>query len=145
MTAPTTKVKIWLALKARVETLPLTFAQEMPADQEFVRPSDDDGPLPYIEVRHLPNRNTRFLIGSDDPDDRRGILQLVLCYPVSRKHAYEVMSQYAGLIAAWFPKDLPLSFQGVSVRVTDTPDEAQEYREDGYDRFPVTVRYQSFA
>ncbi|MFT4076849.1 MAG: phage tail terminator-like protein [Asticcacaulis sp.] len=145
MTEPTVEQKIWQALKARVLTLPVFYPQEMPLDDDFTKPVDGNGPTPYIEVRHLPNNSTRILITSPGPHDRRGLIQLTLCIPVSMKRSYEQVKQQAGDIAAWFPCDFKMSFQGVTVRVEKAPDEAQPYREDGYIRVPVTVNYQAYA
>lgn len=143
MTA-STETKIWQALKAHVSTL---------AGYTFAWPMDpfEPGQTPYVEVRQLPNANVRRFIGSGDPHERMGILQLTLCWPVAQvgiglgKVHPDVLVQRAGEIAGHFPTDLPMDNGGVRVRVERAPDVAQPMRDDAWWRVPVSVRYTCFA
>lgn len=137
---PATETKIWMALRSRVETLPLAFAKAWPA-QTFTPIANQ----PFIEVRLLPNAVQRLFIGSDDPHRRPGILQLSLMYPISLGHAFEVINQYAGQIAAHWPTDLKMTFQDTTVRVERAPDVAQPFRDETYWRVPCSIRYEAFA
>lgn len=146
---PTVETAIWQALRARVATL-TGFAVNWPLEP-FTPPASGGKPLPYVECRHLPNANVRRFIGSSDPHERMGILQLTLCWPASEvgtgsgKVHPDVLIQQAGEIAAHFPTDLPLDFEGIRVRVERAPDVAQPMRDDAFWRVPVTVRYTCFA
>lgn len=146
---PTIETKVWQALKARAATLP-GFTINWPLEP-FTPPVSGGKPSPYVEVRHMPNAVVRRFIGSSDPHERPGILQLTLCWPASeigtgsgQTHS-DVLIQRAGEIAAHFPTDLRMPFQGVVVRVERAPDVAQPYRDDAYWRCPVSVRYSVFA
>ncbi len=147
---PTTETKIWQGLKARVASLPLGLTIDWPL-MPFDKPQSGGKPLPYVECRHIPNRVNRLLIGSQAPQERPGILQITLCWPASEistgsgKTHPDVLIQRAGEIAAHFPTDLRLTFDGVTVRVERAPDVSQAYRDDAYVRVPVSVRYSVFA
>lgn len=149
---PTTEVKIWMALKARVQSLPVPVNYPIDWPMEvFQKPQAGGRPSPYIEVRHLPNTAVRRFIGSNDPHERLGLVQLTLCWPVADvdtapgKTHPDVLTQMAGLIAAHFPTDLRMVFQEVTVRVEKAADVAQPFRDEAYWRMPVSVRWQSFC
>ncbi len=147
---PTVETKIWQALCTRVASLPLGLTIDWPL-MPFDKPQSGGKPLPYIECRHIPNRVNRLLIGSQAPQERPGIVQLTLCWPVSGigagsgKTHPDVLTQRAGEIAAHFPTDLRLTFDEVVARIERAPDVAQAYRDDAYVRVPVSVRYRCFA
>lgn len=135
----TTETKIWQALKSRVNAITTTYSKDWQGS-DFT-PSDE----PYIEIRHLPNYSNRVLIEDDGQHKYKGILQLSLMYPVSKKHTYEVMQEIAATIAATFVCGQVLTFQGVSVTIEKKPDIAQPFREEGFWKFPITIRYFSFS
>lgn len=147
---PSIETKLWMALKARVETLPGGFTINWPLEP-FNKPQAGKRHQPYVEVRHLPNQVNRRFIGSDDPQERPGILQLTICWPAAdvgtgsgKTHPDELI-QRAGEVAAHFPTDLKMRFDGVTVRVEKAPDVAQPYRDEAYWRVPVGVYYDCFA
>lgn len=141
---PSTETKIWEALKARVKAMLGGYPLAWPTE-DFDSPSDASAPWAYIEVAHLVNDNSRIMIGSDDPHDRSGILQLSLMWPIANKTTNSQLVELAGQIAAFFPTDLSMSFQDVVVRVERAPDVAQAFREEAYWQVPVRVRWRCFA
>lgn len=134
----TTETKIWQALKAKVATIS---GYDFDWPQSEFTPSD----APYLEVRHLPNYSNRLTIENSGQSQYKGILQLSLMYPITLKHSGEVMLEKAGLIKAQFTQGTLLSFQGVNVEIEKQPDIAQPFREDGFWRYPITIRYFSFT
>lgn len=149
---PAVETKIWLALKSRVATIAGYAANQFAWPMvPFTPPQADGRPLPYLDVAHMPNRNSRTLIGSKGPMQRPGILQIALMWPASEigtgtgKTHPDVLVQQAGDIAAHFSTDLCMAFQGVSVRVTKAPDVAQPTRDDAYWRVPVSIFYETYA
>ena len=146
--AITVQTLVWQALKARVATLPVGYAVSYPMEPFDPPVSANGKPLPYVECRHLPNDNTRLFIKGSDPHERMGILQLSLLWPVSDvgtgKTHPDVLTQKAGEIAAHFPADLALDFQGARVRVERAPDVAQPLRDEAVWRVPVSVRYRGY-
>lgn len=137
--AATIETRVWMALRQRVTSIPGGYPIAWPAT-EF-NPAN----AAYVAVTNFVNRPSRLTIGSAGADDRRGILQLMLCVPVASKLAYEVMNQKASEIAAHFSKDTALTFDGVHVRVTEAPTVAAPMREDNYWQWPVSIRWQAYA
>lgn len=146
----TIETKIWQALKARVAGLPLGLVVNWPLEP-FTPPVSGGKQLPYVECRHIPNSVNRRLLGSDDPQERPGIVQLTLCWPAadigigSGKTHPDVLIQKAGEVAAYFPTDLRLTFEGAVVAIERAPDVAQPYRDEAYIRAPVSVLYNCSA
>lgn len=143
MTA-TVETKIWMALRARIDALPLTFLKAWPKE-EFTPPTEGGTSAPYLEIAHLPNAVQRPFIGHDDPNWRTGILQISLMYPVALKHHGEVDIQYAGQIAAHFNQSVTMPYDDVVVGIERSPDVAQGYRDGVYWRTPVSIRWQASA
>jgi len=147
MTAATVETAIWQALKARVAALPspVNFPVAWP-DENFTPPVDGNGrPIPYIEVFDNSNEPERLLISSTGPVLRMGILGIHLMFPVAMARSHAVKKQYAGQIAAWFPTDLKMISDGVTVQVEKPPKPPSIFRDDAYWRCPVQVRWLCFA
>lgn len=150
MSVPSVETKIWQALRARAATIPGGFTISWPMEP-FTPPSSGGSPSPYVECRNIPNRNSRMFIGSNEPHDRKGILQLSLCWPVadvgtgSGKTNPDVLTERAGQLAAHFPTDHRMIFDGVDVRVSSAPDVAQGYLDGPYIKVPVSVPWRTFA
>lgn len=168
MASPTVDTKIWLALRARVETLlPWVLATGFWEDSGFWRTTDIDAPglkeaLPILwpgqnvdmpsgnalEVTHLVNKPNRRFIGSNDPHDRMGILQIALLSTFSgNAHAETVTRDVAGTIAEHFATDLRLSYADVMVRIYEAPEVGTSFKDEARSRVvtPVSVRWQCFA
>lgn len=141
---PAIETRIWMALRQRILSLPGGYPFDF-VDPEFVRPADGTGALPFVEAANIDGAPERITLGSDDPDDRGGILTLTLMMPVHLKRTREYLKEQGGRIAAHFAKDLKLSFDGVTVRIETTPRVVDPYRDDAYWRVPVSIRWQSFS
>lgn len=133
---PTVETAIWMALRQRVEALPLELPIAWPG--EVFEP----GSAAYLAVQNIVARPARALM-SAGPHDRTGTLQIMTMHPIGTR--YEVTQEAAGQIAEHFPCDLRLTFGGVSVRVTEAPHVSDGYREDAYWQTPVRVRWQAWA
>jgi hypothetical protein len=141
---PAVETSIWMALRQRILSLPGDYPLDFAAPA-FERPSDETGLLPYIETANIDNQPERITLGSDDPDDRRGILTVTPMVPVHLKRTREYLKDQGGIVAAHFPKDLKLSFGGVTVRIEASARVVDPYRDDAYWRVPVSIRWQSFS
>lgn len=147
---PTLETSAWLSLQGRVATLVLSPALLIAWPKETFTPPQGGTPpklQPYLEVRHLPNTNTRRAIGNTDAHRRAGILQVTLKYPVSLNNAEAVQTEIVGKIAAHFPAGLPMAFGGLMLKVEKAPDVASSFRDgtDPYWQTPVSIRYRAFA
>lgn len=140
--AATVETRIWLALKGRVETIPLAFPKAWPK-QSFTPTVGQ----PWLRVTFLPNANSRPFLGSDDPMFRQGLLQIGLMTPLNGQ-SFEVDNQWAGEIAEHFWGDLTgrkLFYDGVTVTIQRAPDVAGAFREDAWQFTPISIRWESFC
>ena len=142
---PTIKTKIWLALRARVESLVLSPVHPIAWPNENFTPTTAGGVLaPYLEVMHLPNTTDRLFINRGDANRFAGILQVSAMYRLGLPHGETIAGEIAGLVAAHFPADLYLPYSDIRLRVTKEPDVAQGFRDDDTTRWktPVSIRYE---
>ncbi|TPN26626.1 hypothetical protein FKO01_25470 [Mesorhizobium sp. B2-3-3] len=137
---PSIETSIWLALKARVTALVLSPALPVAWPNETYVPSPTQN---YLRVTHIPNVNRRLFIGSTEPHQRIGLLQVNVFAKKNQDAA--VAAEIAGQVAAWFPTDLRLTYGDVSVRVMSAPVIAQAIADDTHWLVPVTVDYECFA
>lgn len=150
MAGPSIETSTWMALKGRVATLILTPTLQIAWPKEsFTAPQSPPPhprPQPYLEIRHLPNANTRRAIGNADAHRRAGILQITLKYPVALNHPEALQTEIVGKIAAHFPAGLPMVYGGLMLKVEKAPDVASSFRDgsDPYWQTPVSVRYRLF-
>lgn len=126
------------ALMARVESLTLTpVVPVIYPGPEAVRPAGE-----HIEAHHLPNQNIRRALSSSAPMIRLGYLQLTLCSVLGLfERDYR---ERAGQIAEHFPLDLPMTQEGVTMKVTRVDVQPGRKDETHY-RTSVRVYYQGFA
>jgi hypothetical protein len=148
MAGPSPETAIWLALKARIATLPASIVPQTSISlpkEAFTPPKSGTNLLPYLQVQHLPNQTERIFIKGDAPHRRPGILQLSLMVPNTGSWDFTVTTERAGLIAAHFPADLRLTGNGVSLRIELAPSIAQGFPDGAYWKTPISVRYDCFA
>lgn len=136
---PSIETSILQALKARVDALPMKSAYPVVwATDTTYSPEPSK---PYIRATWLPNRNQRLFIGSDDTHVRPGILQLDVFGKV-RANGEGLAREIAGQVAAHFPADLEMNFQGVKVRVTKAPDVGPSFV-DKHIQIPVSIEVEA--
>ncbi|PBC23473.1 MULTISPECIES: DUF4128 domain-containing protein [unclassified Mesorhizobium] len=136
---PSIETSIWLALKGRVQTLTLSPALPIAwPNEDFTKPITG-----YLRVTHVPNTNRRLFIGSTEPHQRLGLLQLDV---FSKKNQdASIGAEMAGQVAAWFPTDLRMIYGAIFARVTEAPVVAQPIADDTHWLVPVTISYECFA
>ncbi|MGY3330122.1 hypothetical protein ACVILI_003139 [Mesorhizobium sp. USDA 4775] len=136
---PSIETQIWLALKARVAALTLSPALPIAwPNEDFIKPNKG-----YLRVTHVPNVNRRLFIGTTEPHQRIGLLQVDV---FSKKNQdASVAAEIAGQVVAWFPTDLRMIYGTVAVRVTKAPDVAQAIADDTHWLVPTSVEYECFA
>ena len=139
----TIKTKIWLALRARVESLVLSPVHPIAwPNENFTPPASVLAP--YLEVMHLPNTSDRLFINRGDANRYSGILQISAMYRLGTPHGETMAGEIAGLVAEHFPADLYMPYSDIRLRVTKDPDVAQGFRDDETQRWktPVSIRYE---
>jgi len=100
-------------------------------------------PGTYIELRLMPNDNTRLFLNGGAPHMRQGILQLTVFTPLLVGSA--PATALAGEIAEFFPADLDLFNDGVRVRIQQAPDVLPGDKDDVSWMVPISIRYEAFA
>lgn len=136
---PSIETSIWLALRSRVAALVLSPALPI------AWPNDDFTPpvSGYLRVTHIPNINRRLFIGSGKPHQRLGLLRVDVFSRINQNVA--VGTEIAGTVAAWFPSDLRLTSNGVSVRITQAPTVGAPIRDDPHWLTPVSIEHETLA
>lgn len=135
---------IWLALRARVESLPLAYSKAWPG-QTFTPPSSGTPPMPqpYLRVGRVSADPARVLIADGRPHDRAGSLMITLVAPLGQDVA--VYDQIAAGIAEHFKDGTKMRYAGVCVAVTAYPHVQEGYEDNGYWTVPVRVPWRCFA
>lgn len=125
------------ALFARVAALALTPAMVVAwPNKAFTPPAEG-----YLRVTHVPNVNRRLTIGSADPHQRLGLLQVSVFLPLNKGSS--PATEIAGAIAAHFPADLRMRSGNVTVKVERKPDVSQGTPDGAYWHVPVMIRHQT--
>src|SRR5690554_3006877 len=92
---PTAEVKIWLALKSRIDSLSLTFGKAWPAET-FTPPHSGNQLSPYIRVGTVTVDPLPVQIATGKPHVRTGTLILTLVHPLRSGYTMPVYNQFAG-------------------------------------------------
>lgn len=135
---------IWLALKARVESLPLDYAKAWPS-QVFTVPHNGVPPLPqpYLRIGRVSVAPVRRLIAAGKAHERTGSLMITLVHPLGQEtHVY---AQLAGTIADHFKDGTQMNYAGVCVTVMSYPHAQEGYEDNGYWAVPVRIPWRCFA
>lgn len=124
------ETKIWMALKSRIQSIPGGLAIAYPADVYT------PGAAAYIAVGRVNIAPERVFVASG-AHERRGTLTLSRVAPIGQDQA--VYEEAGAKIAAHFPADLCINFQGVAVRVIKDSYVVDGYRDGAWWRTPVNV------
>ena len=133
MAYPSIETSIWLALKARVQSLVLSPALPVAWPNESFNASLSS----YLRVTWIPNINRRLFLSGSDPHQRLSLLQIDVFERKNQNAAVAI--EIAGQVAAHFPADLRMTAYGVTARVTKAPEIAQPSPDDTHLLVPVTV------
>ncbi|TWG90319.1 uncharacterized protein DUF4128 [Mesorhizobium sp. J18] len=136
---PTIETSIWLALKARVQSLVLSPALPVAWPNESF-----DAPLSgYLRVTWIPNINRRLFLRGSDPHQRLSLLQVDVFG--KKNQNVSVALEIAGKVAAHFPADLRMTAEGVTARVVRAPEIAQPIADDTHVQVPVTISIEAIV
>ena len=97
----------------------------------------------YLRVQFVPNVANRVMIGSDDPHQHLGLLQLSVYGKKNNGEA--AVRADAAAVAAHFPCDLKLYSGAVCVRITKRPDVRDLIVEDAAVQIPVMIDWEAYA
>ena len=127
---PGIETKIWIALKSRIQSIPGGLAIAYPAD--VFTP----GAAAYIAVDDTSAAPQRVMV-SRGHHERVGVITVSYVAPIGQD--FSVYKEAGSAIAAHFPADLCMNFQGVAVRVIKDSYVVDGYRDGAWWRTPVNV------
>jgi len=137
---PTVESSIATALFTRAASLVLSPVHPVAwPNVNFVPPTSKR----YLRVTHFVNTTDRLYIGSDDPHQHQGILQIMVCAPLNSGEA--AARETAGLVANHFAVDQRLISGSVSVEITKRPNIASALITDTEIQIPVSIAYRCEA
>ena len=130
------ETKIWMALKSRIQSIPGGLAIAYPAD--VFTPTG----AAYIAVGRVNIAPERVFVASG-PHERTGTITLSHVAPIGQDQA--VYEEAGAKIAAHFPADLCMNFQGVAVKIVSASHVVDGYRDGAWWRTPVNVFWRASA
>ena len=133
---PGIETKIWMALKSRIQSIPGGLAIAYPAD--VFTPTS----AAYIAVGRANIAPERVFVAAG-AHERHGTLTLSHVAPIGQDQA--VYEEAGAKIAAHFPADLCMNFQGVAVRIVSASHVVDGYRDGSWWRTPVNVFWRCAA
>lgn len=139
---PSVEVKIWLALKERIESIPLAFDKAWPAET-FTAPNDGNQLSPYLRIGRVTVDPVPILLDTGKKHNRTGTLMVTLVHPIGQD--VSVYDEYAGQIATHFADGTQMRYNDVCVRVTAQPHVQPGFEENGYWNAPVSIPWLTFA
>lgn len=133
---------IWLALKSRVETIPLSLPFAW-VGQAFTPPYSGNKLLPYLSIGRVSGPPSRQLIDYGKPHLREGSLMVTLVHPLGDD--VSVYDQIAGTVAEHFIDGTHMRYGAICLTVPEYPYEQEGYEYNGYWQVPVSIPWRCFA
>jgi len=136
------ETSIWLALKLRVESLPIAYPKAWPGET-FEVPASGGLPQPYLRIGRINVAPVRQMIAVGKAHERTGSLMITLVHPLGQN--VSVYDQIAATIADHFRDGTEMRYGSVCVSVTSFPHVQEGYEDNGYWTVPVRVPWRCFA
>lgn len=127
---------IMAALFGQVATIPLALPVAWP-NVNFSMPATGR----FLRVQFVPNVTNRRFIGSDDPHQYLGLLQISVYDRLNMGETW--VRQAAGQVASRFAADLRLG--EIGVRITKQPSVADMIIEEDRVQVPVMIEWECYA
>ena len=135
---------IWLAIRSRIEALPLGYDIAWPAEK-FTPPFSGAKLLPYIRVGRVSADPVRRFIDNGQAYERTGSVIVTLVAPLLTGSSISFYDQVAGTIGDHFKDTTQMSYSGVCVSVPSYPSVQEGYEDNGYWTVPVVIPWRCFA
>jgi hypothetical protein len=129
--------KIWLALKARLDTLPGGY-DIIDAHENY--PTDTS--KPFILVQDVRFDPVPRYVNPSSSDEHRGQLAIAIMTPLD-SWTYAQQIGLAGAIRAHMPKGAQYTNADCVVRILETPSIGTAYRDGPFNRLPVFIRWRT--
>lgn len=132
--------KIWMALKAHVETCLPDVQKAWPA--VVFKP---DYKEPFIRVGKVQVAPQRMQLASGKPHQRTGTLILTMVAPITYLSNKDSLMYWQDQIARHFIDGTKMTYQDVCVSVTRYPHCVDGYLDAGWWNAPVSISWRCFA
>jgi hypothetical protein len=125
----------------------LVFAPALPIampNMAFTPPTSgasSKAPLPYLRAFFLPNQTRQVTVG-DDPQQKRGMLQVSILWPSGQGLVKPL--DVAGAIVNHFKNQVLTTSSGTVITIYNEPWAASPLQEDDRVQIPVTIPYSAF-
>ena len=138
------ETSIWMALRSRIETIPLDYAVAWPGET-FTAPYEASSTQPYLRVGRVTASPVRLFVQNDQSHDRTGSIIITLVNPIRPDMAVSVYDQRAATIAEHFRDGTEMLFNDVLVTVTSYPHVQNGYEDNGYWTVPVRIPWRCLS
>lgn len=97
----------------------------------------------YLDVAWLPNESTDAFVGDDTPTWHQGILQIAVMTPegTSLVDAATVVDQVVG----YWEKGTVIYGSSFKIKINRKPWPAPSFKDEGWDRLPISISYKVTA
>lgn len=131
--------KIYLALTHHLEGM--TGAPAIALQGETLEPNVGS---PYLISNDVRTDAPRLYTATDDPDLYTGFYMVDVMTPLNWSHPQ--MMGLVGQVVSRFSKDRFLTYDDVTVQLTDTPKpQGSAYRDGAFDRMPVKIMWECWG
>lgn len=121
-------------------------AANMSLGLKVVLPRDSYGPdkdETFLDVAWLPNETTSLYVGRDAPDWYQGILQIAVMTPENTS-LVDAASVVDDVIGYW-EKGTVIDGNGFRIKINRQPWPAPSFKDESWDRLPISISYQIMA
>lgn len=108
--------------------------------RESYQPSKDET---YVDLAWLPNETVAPFVGHDTPDWYQGILQVAVMTPENTE-LVEAASVVDDVISYW-EKGTVIDGNGFRIKINRQPWPAPSFKDESWDRLPISISYQIMA
>lgn len=108
--------------------------------RETYQPGKDET---YLDIAWLPNETVAPFVGHDTPNWYQGILQVAVMTPenTSLVDAASVVDE----VVSYWTKGTVVHGDGFKIKINREPWPAPSFKDEGWDRLPLSISYQIMA
>lgn len=137
------ETKIWMAQKARIESMPSPLDDYDVAWPAVLYEASGD---PFLRIGRASAEPSTEMIKQGGPSVRRGSLIVTLVIPMANHHEPEVYDYLATIIAGHFKDGTQMRYDDICVTVTNQPHVQAGYDDrNGYWNVPISIPWRTYA
>lgn len=139
---PSVETKIWMAIRERINSIPLDFDKAWPAEA-FATSYAGEKLLPFLRIGSVSVAPVPVFIEHGKRHIRTGTIIITLVHPMGQLSS--VYDEHAGQIAQHFRDGTMMDYDGVCVKITAQPHVQPGYEDNGYWQVPISIPWRTFA